>query len=274
MNQGTIRITTLGSMGWIPVRRRQTCCYAMEYRDRLIVLDAGTGLARFMEPRGQAVLNRYDTIYLLLSHFHLDHIAGLIYLPAIFREKTVHIAAPGQPVYPCSGKDSLAMLIRPPYFSRPLDDFPLSLHFRDLQIGMNDLDGIAVETILQPHSDPSLGIKIGQAVCYLTDTPCREASLDFCRGARLLLHEAWLDEQDHHELETRQSTSIEARKTLISHSHAAAVADLASKADVDSLLLIHLNPAYDDSRLMDMEQFCRHIFPASRLARDGQSLEV
>lgn len=272
MKPGKIRVIPLGSRGWIPAGNRQTGCYAVEYRDRLLVLDAGSGMARFAEPPGQEILSRYDTVYLLLSHYHLDHIAGLIFMPAIFRGKTVHIAAPGRAIYPGSSQDILTALIQPPYFSRPLMQFPMELYFHNLAVGASDLDGMPVETIFQPHSDPSLGIRIDQTICYLTDTPCQESALDFCRGARLLLHEAWLDEGDYRELQSRQQTSPDARKHLETHARAAAAAELARKAGVDSLLLIHLNPTYDETRLAAMEAACQQIFRHTSLARDGQAL--
>ena len=262
-------------MGWIPVRGRHTCCYCLEYRETLIVFDAGTGIARFDEPRGQKILNRYDKVLLLLSHYHLDHVAGLIYIPHFFKDKDVHIAGPGGSIYGKSAEHILTNLITPPYFSRPLLEFPMKLTCHDLGIGSSKIAGINIDTILQEHSDPSVGLKIDNMVCYLTDTICNESTVDFARNCRLLLHETWFDTQDYTEL-TRQSksssSSSQAQKALDSHSAVNQVAEAALRAPVEQLLLIHLNPSYDDKRLLEMERDAREIFPNSLLAKDGHTL--
>jgi ribonuclease BN (tRNA processing enzyme) len=271
----SIKITTLGSMGWIPVRGRHTCCYCLEYRETLIVFDAGTGIARFDEPWGQEILNRYDKILLLLSHYHLDHAAGLIYIPHFFKDKEVHIAGPGESIYGSSAKHILTGLITPPYFGRPLLEFPMKLTIHDLGVGSIKIAGITIDTILQEHSDPSLGIKIDNKVCYLTDTVCTASTADFSRNCRLLLHETWFDTQDYTEL-MRQSQSSSpsphAQKELKSHSAVNQVAEAALRAPVEQLVLIHLNPSYDNKRLLAMERDAREIFPNSLLAKDGQSI--
>jgi ribonuclease BN (tRNA processing enzyme) len=265
----------MGSMGWIPVQARHTCCYCLEYQETLIVFDAGTGMARFDEPWGKEILNRYDKILLLLSHYHLDHAAGLIYISHFFKDKEVHIAGPGESIYGKSAKDILTGLITPPYFSRPLLEFPMRLTCHDLGVGSSKIAGITIDTILQEHSDPSVGIKIDNMVCYLTDTVCTASTADFARNCRLLLHETWFDTQDYTEL-MRQSQSSSpsphAQKELKSHSAVNQVASAALRAPVEQLVLIHLNPSYDEKRLLAMERDAQKIFPDSLLAKDGHTM--
>lgn len=245
-------------MGWIPTRNRHTCCYCLEYDGQLIIFDAGTGLARFDEPWGREILNRYEKVLLVLSHYHMDHVAGLIYLSFFFKNKEVHLAGPGKSIYGRSVKDILSRLISPPYFGRPLPDFPMNLEFHDLGTGSTVIEGIAVDTLLQEHSDPSIGIKIDHTVCYMTDTACNRGTVDFAAGCKLLLHETWFDMQD------------DALDSLKAHSPVNRVAEAARDAYVDRLLLVHLNPEYDENRLHAMEHDARRIFPNSSLARDGE----
>lgn len=270
-----IKLTTLGSMGWIPVRGYHTCCYCLEYKETLIVFDAGTGMARFDEPKGQEILSRYDKILLLLSHYHLDHVAGLIYIPHFFKGKEVHIAGPGESIYGRSAKHILTNLITPPYFGRPLLEFPMKLTCYDLGVGSIKIAGITIDTILQEHSDPSVGIKIDNKVCYLTDTVCTASTADFACNCRLLLHETWFDTQDYREL-TQQaqssSPSPQAQKALKSHSSVRQVAETALRAPVEQLVLIHLNPSYETKRLLSMERDAREIFLNSLLAKDGHTM--
>jgi ribonuclease BN (tRNA processing enzyme) len=274
---GKLTLTTLGSQGWIPVRNRHTCCYCLEYHDTLIIFDAGTGLARFAEPWGRKILNHYRKILLLLSHYHLDHTAGLIYLPYFFKDKRVHIAGPGQSLYGKSVQDILSGLIAPPYFGRPLMEFPMDLTLHDLGTGTANIEGIEIDTILQEHSNPSIGIKVDDMVCYLTDTAVNESTDDFIRHCRLLLHETWFDTGEYEDL-IRQSRLSPAPpqvlKLLGSHSPVGRVAKVAAAAPVQSLLLIHLNPAYDEERLLAMEREAQEIFPGALLAKDGHTISL
>ena len=261
-------------MGYIPTRGRHTCCYCLEYDNTLIIFDAGTGIARFDEPWGREVLKHYDKVLLLLSHYHMDHVAGLIYLPFFFKDQAVHIAGPGKTIYGSSVKDILSGLITPAYFGRPLPEFPMDLEFHDLGAGAATIGGVLIDTILQEHSDPSLGIKIDNSVCYLTDTACNRATVDFAAGCRLLLHETWFDMQDYTAFRQQSKSSPGARKPLDVHSPVNRVAGAARDAPVDSLLLVHLNPGYDERRLTAMVGDAREIFPNSHLARDGQTISL
>jgi ribonuclease BN (tRNA processing enzyme) len=236
----------------------------MEGCDTLVVFDAGTGIARFAEPWAQEVLKRHSKVLLLLSHYHIDHVAGLIYIPFFFKEKKICIAGPGKKIYGRSAEEILCELITPPYFGRRLTDFTIDLDVHDLDTGMNTIGGIKVETVLQEHSDPSLGLKVNDTVCYITDTACSGSSLDFISGSRLLLHETWLDRNDYKK----------DPNALLAHSAIQQVAEMASRAGVESLLLIHLNPGYDEQRLIAMERDAQELFANAQLARDGVSISL
>jgi ribonuclease BN (tRNA processing enzyme) len=265
-------LTTLGSLGWIPTRHRQTCCFCLEYNGVLIILDAGTGAARFSEPLGQSIADKYNKVYLILSHYHLDHTVGLIYLPHIFKDKEFHIVAPGKYFYGESVKHTLSKLIVPPYFSVPLTQFPMNLEFHDLGTGTISFDEFLLESIQQKHSDPSAGIKIDDTLCYITDTPCSAKTIEFAKGCNILLHEAWIDHNDFKDYSAQANHDPSAEKVLKSHSHITGVANIASKAGVNSLMLIHLNPFYSETQLQHMEEYAQKLFPNSFLAIDNRSV--
>jgi len=269
-----IKITIFGSMGWMPTEKRQTGCYCLEYNDRLIILDAGTGLSRFAEPAGQTMIKKYPEITIVLSHYHLDHVSGLIYLPRFFRDKTIHIAGPGKSIYGKSIEDILTRLISPPFFGRPLKKFPLKFRFYDLDEGSENLNGISIKTIVQEHRDPSLGIKIDDSVCYITDTSCSPQAIPFAKNCRLLLHESWFDSQDYIRAKYNSHSFPELMSLLKSHSHIDGVVDTALQANVHSLLLIHLNPGYNENRLTEMSNYAKKIFTRSILAADGLSITI
>ena len=205
-------------------------------------------------------MKRYNTIYLILSHFHLDHISGLIYLPAFFKDKELHIAGPGGPLYPAGTEAILKQMIRPPYFSLPLDTFPMDLRIHDLKEGINTLHDLSLDVIPQHHTDPSIGVKINDRVCYMTDTGPTEHTVAFCRQTRLMMHECFLDQHDRRDDNTHTGVDDAVR--------------MATEAGVDNLMLIHQNPLYPEKRLLEMEAFAQTVFPATLLAKDCISVTI
>ncbi len=263
--QKRIRVTVLGAMGWMPSQGCLTCCYCVEYQDFLLIFDAGNGISRLAEPHGQKLIQNYNKIIIFLSHYHLDHISGLIFLPQFLAGKKVIVAGPGQSVYGKGVVEILGDLISPPYFSLPISNFPFQLEYHDLIPGASQIEGLPVEIMLQDHSDPSIALKIDNTICYCTDTAPAEKTIKFAKKSRLLMHEVWLDVQGFKDAD---------QKTLASHSGVQWVAGAANRAEVTTLLLIHLNPEYSLTRLKKMEQKASSIFTNSILALDGKEINL
>jgi len=88
LTENKLRMTVWGCRGLSPVLPnsesiygRQTSCVSLETRDHIVILDGGTGII----PLGESLLrgNRRKDIWLLLTHFHLDHVMGLPYFPCL-----------------------------------------------------------------------------------------------------------------------------------------------------------------------------------------------
>src|SRR5450759_69715 len=89
-----MRVTLLGTIGWMPSDRRETTCFACRTRDSLFIFDAGTGLRRLREPAQAALLDGARDAHLFLTHYHLDHVCGLAYLPGVLPGRGLVIHAP------------------------------------------------------------------------------------------------------------------------------------------------------------------------------------
>jgi ribonuclease BN (tRNA processing enzyme) len=76
-----LNVRCLGTGGWMPTDRRETACYALRDGADLLVLDAGTGFRRLVTD--PALLEGVERLHVVLTHFHLDHTAGLVCLPAL-----------------------------------------------------------------------------------------------------------------------------------------------------------------------------------------------
>jgi ribonuclease BN (tRNA processing enzyme) len=142
------RVIALGTAGWMPTATRQTMCYAYETRKNLIIFDLGTGISRLSTKLGQELLRKYNPIYVFLSHYHLDHLAGLLYLPRFFKNNNVIVAGPGASIYGRSVQEILNGLSSRPYFALPLSEYSIKFEFVDLHQGKNRINSLDVEVNL------------------------------------------------------------------------------------------------------------------------------
>lgn len=242
-----MRLTILGSAGWMPTDARETACYAVREDDRLLVLDAGTGLRRLVtEPD---LLVGVRAVDLVLSHFHLDHVVGLSYLAAVDRPVTVH--GPGDWLYGRPTPELLDELLGPPYQAsqrafevRELTEAGLVWGSRRLRVRHQ-----------ARHTAPSVAYRLDDALCYCTDTGHDPGNAEFAAGCALLLHEAWSTED----------------ASVLGHSSAAQAGDIARQAGVQKLLLIHLPPDRGAGTLLAQ---AAAVFPPTELATDRAQLDI
>jgi ribonuclease BN (tRNA processing enzyme) len=245
----------LGGGGWLPAYRRHTASALLRHGDAAILIDAGTGVCRLVEhPELLDGLNRLD---ILLTHFHLDHIAGLAYLPATGLCPQTAIWGPGALLYDTSTEELLGRVSHQPFHPVPLEQQDIEV--RDLTAGELELAGIRITTRRQDrHSAPSLGFRFDDELTWITDTAYDPESGPFAAGCKILAHEAWF-------------TSAAPRNQEI-HSSAAHAAQVAAEAGVDQLALIHLPPFSESVDPLVRE--AQDVFPNAIAAHDGVSLTV
>jgi ribonuclease BN (tRNA processing enzyme) len=250
------KLTILGAGGWFPAHGRQTACALYRHGSSAILIDAGTGIGRLVERPD--LLDGLDRLDIVLTHFHLDHVAGLAYLPATLRrcEQTT-IWGPGQLLYECATRDLLAAVSHEPFHPIPLEEQAIVV--RDLPRGEVELGGVRMTTRRQDlHSVPTLGLRFDDELAWITDTAYDTGSASFARGCRLLAHEAWC-------------ASTEPRNPDI-HTSAAQAASVARRAEVERLLLIHLPPF--EPALCHLLEEARAEVPDAMLAADDQDVSA
>lgn len=67
-----MKVTFLGTNGWYDTVTGNTCSVLVQSAEYDIIFDAGNGIAK-----ADRYITQKKPVYLFLSHFHIDHIAGL-----------------------------------------------------------------------------------------------------------------------------------------------------------------------------------------------------
>jgi ribonuclease BN (tRNA processing enzyme) len=238
-----MRIIPLGVNGFVPTFGRHTTSFLVLNGSDAILLDAGTGIARLFDREISQLLEPYERLHIVLSHYHLDHVVGLSYMAGICADRSICIHAPSPPLVEADPFDALHALLRPPFFSLPLDQFPMRVDVEPITGKHFAVGNSLVSVRPQIHPGGSIGIRIEDLV-FMTDTAVDASAASFINGAKLLLHEIWLRDED----------AAKHPNELIGHSFLGGVVNLALKAEADQMMPIHLHPgrsADDLERLGD-----------------------
>ncbi len=242
----------LGTNGWYDAPTGNTVCALIKTADFDIVLDAGSGLYK---------LDKYcdgtRPVFILLSHFHLDHIAGLHTLVKLRLKKGLTI---------CAGRGARRLLDvfanRP--FTMPLAELPYPVKVLELPAQAAKLP-FKITTLPLLHADPVLGMRLeleGKTVTYCTDTGyCRNA-LKLAAGADLLITECAHLPGEHN--------------PGWPHFNPETAGKLALESGAKRLVLTHFSAArYHKPALRAMAlRLARKVFPGTAAASDGLRLRL
>ncbi len=271
-----MRITYFGVRGSCPCssdRYRRyggnTSCVLVEVAgEPPLIIDLGTGLRALGEHLRAQLLPTGAPLAanVLLSHLHYDHVLGLpFFSPMRHPEAVVDVYGPAQEVG--SLEETLASMVRPPFFPVHMSQFQGSFRFHDLD-GSDEFAVGPVKVKVRPilHVGHTLGFRLevdGQVLAYLSD---HQAPLDLrtlepnvlelCDGADLLLHDAQYTEEEFAALPDW------------GHSTANYAVLVAREAGVRRLTLFHHDPSHSD------DEIDRMLEEARKLATTSPSLEV
>lgn len=247
-------IIFLGTNGWYDTTIANAICVLIKTEKYDIVLDAGNGLYK---------LDRYvdgsKPIYLFLSHFHLDHIAGLHILVKFnskFKKGLTICAGKG-------ARKTLGLILRRP-FTVPLTNLKYKTEVLELPSEAGKIPFI-FKCLPLVHADPVLGYRFeidGKVAAYCTDTGYCENSLKLAKGADLLISEC-----AHRPAETNPAWP---------HMNPASAAALAKEAGVKKLALAHFGadryPALKDRQ--NAQKIARKTFRNTQAAADGLRIKI
>lgn len=218
-----MRVTVLGSGGWIPTSARQTSCYLFTAGTEALILDAGTGLgALHLDP---SLLDGIETVTVALSHFHLDHVTGLGFVSQrALGGRELTIAGPGSLSY---GRPTRT-IVEAQLLATPLQTTSPLAAARWAELGWDTVSfaGHELQTWEQTrHTLPSAGFRVGTTFAYCTDTEFDPQTIRQVTGVTTLLHEAW--------------EPVDAER---GHTSGDEAGNIAAEAGVSRLVLTHSHP--------------------------------
>jgi ribonuclease BN (tRNA processing enzyme) len=177
-----MKVTFLGTNGWYDTLTGNTCSVLVQTGEYNIIFDAGNGFAK-----ADRYIHQEKPTFLFISHYHIDHIAGLHTLVKFRFSHPLHIC--GQPGIPAV----LRSLVREP-FTVPFDQLPFPVEFIELSEGRH-LVPFPVECRALVHPVSCFGYAItidDKKIVFCTDTgPCNNA-VHLSRNANLLITECGL----------------------------------------------------------------------------------
>lgn len=299
-----LRIIFLGTGGSWPTVKRNVSSVAVKRGSEIILFDCGEGTQRQFQ---QSNLSYMQISKIFITHFHGDHFLGLpgliqtmqlndrdnplhLYGPKGMGELTgrllslgyfrpsykiiTHDVADGQEIefegYSISvvkvnhNVPALSYCLqehpRPGRFNKAkalklgIPEGPLFSRLQKGQtITLPDGKKITPDVILGPS-------RLGRKIVISGDTkPCQQM-ISFSQNADILIHEATFDSR-------LQDVALG-----YGHTTATQAAEIAKKANVEKLFLIHISPRYLDFHVLEDE--ARSVFSHSYVARDFQEIEV
>lgn len=235
-----MQLHCLGTAGYHPSETRHTSCYFVP--ETGLLLDAGTGIFRLPS------LLKTDTLDILLSHAHLDHIVGLTFLLDILYQhplQSVRVWGEAEKI------NAIRTLLASEFI------FPVELPVQWCAIDDPDhasgnqtfeINGACVSWRRQEHPGGSVGYRIhwtninepnspdsgatSRVLLYATDTvgATDEDTLHWMKDVDLLLHECNFHD---HQVEWAIKTG---------HCYLDRVAQISAAASPKRVLLTHVNP--------------------------------
>jgi ribonuclease BN (tRNA processing enzyme) len=244
-----MKVIVLGSGGFVPTRDRETSAVLADVDDKLILFDAGTGVRHLQNFLPSPTPQPPQTLNVVLSHYHLDHVGGLTWLLRLWKGP-LRLFLPSMPLVEANGHEAIQILTSPPYFSLPLNQWPYEIELVEITGDSFDVGSITVSVLKQAHNGGSVGYRVGP-FAYITDTLPGEAHIQFLRSCSLTLMDAMRDTRDFDNLDGRSRTD---------HGHSVANAEIARAADVQRLGFIHLDPSYNHNRVHNLIAEAQAIF--------------
>ena len=215
-----------------------------------LILDAGTGIRLL----GQKLATKSTPANVLLSHSHWDHVQGYPFFEPIYQpDRIINVY-----VHVESGRKLLSTLLKQmdgTHFPVKLDDLP-SIHipkFKGIESELYEREGIKVVKQALNHPGGGIAYRVdenGVTCAYVTDNELDppyalstnyDEWVNYLHGVDVLIHDAQYTEDDM------------PHKHGWGHSLISQVRQLATDAEVGTLVMFHHDPDRSDAELDEVQ---------------------
>ncbi len=242
----------MGTNGWYDSETGNTISILIEAEDYYVVLDAGYGISKLSR-----CMKGEKPVYIFISHFHIDHIAGLhtIAMNSFSRGLSILVHK--------GGVEVLKRIMSHPY-TIPLEELPFRSTIVEVPQSAGDLP-FEAEFLPLDHMGVTLGVRLaidGRVITYCPDT-------GYCSNAVKLAHEADL-------VITECAFRPGENSTAWPHLNPETAARIANEAKAKKLALTHFDAQRYDTiqQRREAETEARRTFENSCMTTDGTVLEL
>lgn len=263
-----MKITILGARGSIPVSGKEyhefggaTACVMAEVDEQVILLDGGSGLLNLAPG-----FWRGKTMHLFFSHFHLDHVIGLMMSPMMFdAQAKIVMHAPKQLGNP---KTALEQLMQHPIWPIGPGHFLADISY-DTMDDEEKIGDFLIKSCKINHPGDAYGYKLcdkKKQFAYFTDC---ELSEDGICG-----NEDWLKDSNLVIMDGQYSTDDYERCKGFGHTAMDLTAHMLHELGAKQGLIFHHDPKHTDEFLRLQEKRLQTIYPEIAFAREGEVIEL
>jgi phosphoribosyl 1,2-cyclic phosphodiesterase len=233
-----------------------TPCVVIRAGEETIILDAGSGICSFKD---LPEFHR-EHMHLFFSHYHSDHVEGLLFCSELFNPKRVF------DVYGIGDvRGILSDIISAPLYPVGLEAFQAKMIYHNIGSGqrISISDEIMIGTYSLSHPGNALGYRVeydGKVFCYCDDIELVNHQEDdklreFTRDVDLLvLDSSFADGEVVHGW---------------GHSSPSECAQWAMEVNAKRMALYHYGYSMTDADIDAMEKAAQRIFPGAFAAFDG-----
>ncbi|MCF7865874.1 ribonuclease Z [Candidatus Woesearchaeota archaeon] len=302
----TYEITFLGTAGMVPTKDRNVQGIYLDYNGEGILIDCGEGTQRQMNIKG---INRLKVKKILISHWHGDHVSGLIGLIQTLGNANKEDHHKLTIFGPKGTKKHMNHLLNSCIFDLSVDLTITELDLNDLKTIFEHEDYM-IEAAALEHSTPCLGysfiekdkrninlpkakklglsegpnlgkLQRGQTIKHegKTITPDMVSTIKKGKKTTFILDTGLTENcyklAENSDLlicESTMSIKLAEKAELRKHMTAQGAAQIASKSNTKKLILTHFSQRY--RTLHDLEEEAKAVFPNTELAFDFMKVKL
>lgn len=272
-----------------------TTCLRFDIGKHVVIIDAGTGIMNLgadlvAELKAGKSKQNIFKLHLLFTHSHIDHLMGFPYFNMLYMPQTeLHIISPTLLNY--STEDIIETWMSPAFFPVTVAELPSSFsyyhfgEFKQLYFFEDDFRIVSVNeakntggwigriSCLRNFTHPkggSYSYKLenidGKSMVFATDIegfPGGDQRLiKFAQNAKVLIHDAQYSPSEYKMFQG------------FGHSTFEMAVEVAQKAAVEKLILIHHDPNHSDEQLTELENKAQAIFSETYMAAESMEFTL